>query len=113
MQFFSWRHRLRRLPGTAHRSPYSRLPKSPRLRKSCRLEMERLETRLAPATHTWTGAALDGNWKTAANWQSNFVPTGGLDMVDGHYADLVFRAPAPLAQRATHNNPTTSRPPLT
>src|SRR5437868_2834693 len=98
MAFFSWRQWLRRLSGTARRSPYSRMRK-----RQHRLEFEHLETRLAPATHTWTGAAGDGKWATAGNWQSNFVPTGGLD-ADGKYADLVFGSAGALFFRSTHDD---------
>src|SRR5205809_2222827 len=98
MPVLSWRQWLRRLSGTARRAPFSHL--RPRQR---RLEVEHLETRLAPATHIWNGAGLDGKWANPANWQSNFVPTGGLD-ADLKYADLVFGAAAPAALRATHEN---------
>src|SRR3954468_14530663 len=102
MAFFSWRQWLRRLSGTAHRSPFlaARLKRAP---PSPPLELESLEPRLAPATHIWTGAAGDGKWATAGNWQSNFVPTGGLD-ADGKYADLVFGSAGALFFRSTHDD---------
>src|SRR5262249_44055779 len=40
------------------------------------LQLEVLEGRLVPATHTWTGAGADLNWSTAANWTGG-VPTSG------------------------------------
>ncbi|HXG08193.1 MAG TPA: Ig-like domain repeat protein [Gemmataceae bacterium] len=51
--------------------------------------MEELETRLAPATHVWTGLGGNNNWTTAANWQNNFRP----NPADGP-DDLVFPAGA-------------------
>ncbi len=36
---------------------------------------ETLEDRIAPAVHTWTGAAGDGLWNTPGNWQGNSPPT--------------------------------------
>jgi|GEM_PF-2357128 len=38
--------------------------------------IELLETRIAPATHTWIGPATGGLWSNAANW-SGGVPTTG------------------------------------
>jgi fibronectin-binding autotransporter adhesin len=36
------------------------------------------------ATRTWDGgSAIDGNWQTAANWQSNLAPVAGDDLVFG------------------------------
>ncbi|WP_171471971.1 autotransporter-associated beta strand repeat-containing protein [Frigoriglobus tundricola] len=32
-------------------------------------------------TYTWTGLGGDGNWSTAANWDTNMAPAGGEDLV--------------------------------
>jgi len=58
--------------------------------------MEQLETRLAPATFQWTGAAKDNHWSDAANWLENGVPaptapSGSSVSLD----DLVFPAGVP------------------
>jgi autotransporter-associated beta strand protein len=37
--------------------------------------VELLEERCVPATHTWTGAAGDGLWSTAHNWEGDSQPT--------------------------------------
>src|SRR6476619_4296902 len=36
--------------------------------------IELLESRIAPATFMWVGAAGDGNWFTSRNWTPNGVP---------------------------------------
>src|SRR6185437_5910110 len=48
---------------------------------------EELESRLAPASFTWTGQGPNANWSTGANWQGGVAPLGtsGTD-------DLVFPA---------------------
>jgi autotransporter-associated beta strand protein len=74
---FSWSRWLRSLvrpPVKAYRRP----------RRSRTLLLERLETRLAPATFVWTGAK-DLKWSTPGNWAGNVAPSGNLD-------DLVFPA---------------------
>jgi hypothetical protein len=50
-----------------------RRPSRPRVR-SARLAITRLEERANPADITWTGAGLNSNWDTFANWQGNRVP---------------------------------------
>jgi large repetitive protein len=78
MQRFSWSRWLRSLfrPQT---TPYRKAKRH--------LSMEQLETRLAPAAFSWTGAlALQtGNkdWSAAGNWSTNVAPTGAFD-------DLIF-----------------------
>src|ERR1700722_9940483 len=75
---FSWARWLRllfRSRGKTHRNP----------KAMRRLQLEHLETRLAPATFIWSGAAGTGNWSSAANWTANQAPTGSGD-------DLVFPA---------------------
>src|SRR2546423_532980 len=93
MSFFSWRQWLRRLSG----SPRPRLPKAPKARKARRLDVEHLETRLAPATFIWTGlgGAANPKWSNSANWLSGTAPTGSASAFD----DLVFDSRA--SQRAT------------
>ena len=55
------------------------------------LALEQLESRDAPATHTWTGGGgANTNWSNPLNW-SGGTPTGGLDL-DGALGDLVFPA---------------------
>jgi fibronectin-binding autotransporter adhesin len=39
-----------------------------------RRNLEELESRLVPATHTWTGMG-DGTWSSPANWDSNGAPS--------------------------------------
>lgn len=51
-----------------------------------RLLLETLEDRLAPATHTWTGAADGINWSNPGNWQEGTAPAGTAAAHD----DLVF-----------------------
>src|SRR5438445_8525724 len=70
---------------------------SSRLRgKLCRrLLLESLENRLAPATHTWSGAGVDNTWSLDSNW------TGGSPAGDQN-AVLVF--PAGAAQLASLND---------
>ena len=48
------------------------------------LQLEHLETRLAPA-FIWSGAAGTGNWSSPNNWTGSQAPTGNGD-------DLVFPA---------------------
>jgi hypothetical protein len=38
-------------------------------------QIELLETRIAPATLMWSGAAGDGNWFNPQNWDQNVVPS--------------------------------------
>lgn len=33
------------------------------------------------ATYTWTGAAGDGKWETAGNWENNVIPVSKSDTV--------------------------------
>ncbi|MFN4261501.1 MAG: beta strand repeat-containing protein, partial [Gemmataceae bacterium] len=46
-----------------------------------KLELERLEDRLAPATAVWTGAAGDGMWTNPVNWNGGVAPSPGDDLV--------------------------------
>src|SRR5262249_41793193 len=70
-----------------------------KLRRRTRLRLEPLESRLAPATFTWTGQDGNGSWADRNNWLSNRVhaaPTGqGTD-------DLVF--PAGVTSTNPHND---------
>jgi autotransporter-associated beta strand protein len=84
MAFFSWSRWFRSL----HRPQVKPIRK-----RTWSLSLERLETRLAPATDIWTGLGSTKNWSTAANW-SNGVPNAG--------DDLVFKAGA--AQLSTFND---------
>ncbi len=59
---------------------------------ACRLAVENLETRLAPATFTWTGLGTNTNWSTNANWLGGVAPS----VTDPTLDDLVFPGtPAP------------------
>jgi autotransporter-associated beta strand protein len=59
--------------------------------------LEILESRIAPAVHTWTGAGTDALWSNAANW------TGGSPAADGYGdVDLVF--PTNAAQLVVQND---------
>src|SRR5690242_15946900 len=62
------------------------------------LRLERLEDRLAPATHIWIGA-VDGSWSNNANWADNSSPAGDTS------ADLVF--PSTATTFTTTNDITT------
>jgi autotransporter-associated beta strand protein len=72
MSSFSWLRWLRsfRRPKvkTYRRRP-ARLP-----------HLEELESRLAPASHQWSGLGGNSNWTTAANW-TNGAPVAGDDLV--------------------------------
>lgn len=58
---------------------------------------EPLEARIAPATHTWTGAGADNLWSNAANW------TGGSPATDvSGNIDLIF--PTNAAQLVVQND---------
>jgi autotransporter-associated beta strand protein len=49
-----------------------------RRRNVYRLTLEPLESRLAPAVHTWDDGSLStNNWSDAANWDATGVPTTG------------------------------------
>src|SRR5689334_11586561 len=50
-----------------------------------RLSVEALETRLAPATYTWSGTGADNNWTTNANWG-----VGSLSHPTGANDDIIF-----------------------
>ncbi len=62
------------------------------------LRCEQLESRLAPATYTWSGNGADAKWSTPANWVGNVAPTGNPANVE----DLVF--PAGAARKANQND---------
>src|SRR5262249_7612311 len=63
-----------------------------------RLQLEPLESRLAPATFTWNGAGADARFSTGANWVGGVAPTGSAASFD----DLVFSASA-VRKVATNN----------
>ena len=55
------------------------------------LGMEQLETRLAPATFTWTGLGGNNFWSTPKNWlDQNGVATAPSGLPSGSLDDLVF-----------------------
>ena len=88
MPSFSWaRWRVRAFPALVKPRRQARATRQ--------LQVEHLETRLAPATFTWSGGAGTGNWGTAANWQNQQAPTGNGD-------DLVF--PSGPSVLNTHND---------
>src|SRR5262249_52472657 len=67
-------------------------------RPRTRLSLEELETRLAPATHTWTGSDGTGLWSHAANW------SGGAPSASTPGDDLMFPQGVVAANRSTKND---------
>src|SRR5437879_2770767 len=67
----------------------------PRGKFGRRLLLESLENRLAPATHSWTGAGIDNTWSLNSNWTEG-SPAGDPSPV------LVF--PAGAAQLVSIND---------
>jgi autotransporter-associated beta strand protein len=63
------------------------------------LNLEQLESRLAPATFTWTGAGGNNLWSTPGNWAGNTAPlsTSTAD-------NLVFNGSPALALRSTNDD---------
>jgi autotransporter-associated beta strand protein len=62
---------------TTNRKPSKKAARSLFLRPY----VECLETRCLLATSLWTGAGLNNNWSTAANWAANVAPSPGDDLV--------------------------------
>src|SRR5436309_3918568 len=62
------------------------------------LKLEQLETRLAPATFTWSGAGGNRSCTTGANWVGGVAPTGAPSVLD----DPVF--PNAPTQTSTVND---------
>jgi autotransporter-associated beta strand protein len=95
MGFFSLRQWLNRKHRTKRRSTAVR-PRTP----SCRLVLESLEERLAPATYIWSGGggATNNKWSLGANWVGGIAPSGSATTLD----DLVFDTRA--ANRLTQND---------
>ena len=80
---FSWLHWLRSLKTSRGRT-FRRQGLGDRRRRSSRLELEPLESRLAPATFTWTGGGgSNTNWSNPSNW-------GGVAPKITDTPDLVF-----------------------
>src|SRR4051794_33968808 len=65
-----------------------------------RPNLERLESRLAPATYIWTGAGGNTSMNNPLNWQGNAAPTGSA----GALEDLVFGPAAGAGVRNVQNN---------
>src|SRR5687767_3943317 len=88
----------------------SRIKTHRRRPKHQRLQVEELETRLAPAvTYTWTGGGgTDTRWKNAANWSAsdpvNASPPPAPTGLAANNEDLVFSTSAPAASRTTVND---------
>ena len=102
MTFFSWSRWLRSL---------LRPEVKPIRRRRSPLRIEQLETRLAPATFTWTGLGGDDLWSDAKNWNSasGLAPSGSAASLD----DLVFQGNTQLTTKndlvgATFNSITIS-----
>ena len=75
---FSWSRWLRALIRRPPVQPFRR-----RQRRAHLLGLEQLETRLAPATYSWTGAA-GNNWNNPGDWLVNGapgIPVPGSDLV--------------------------------
>ena len=47
-----------------------------------RLNLTRLESRLAPANAIWDGGGTDNLWSTAANWVGDVAPQAILEWVE-------------------------------
>jgi autotransporter-associated beta strand protein len=82
MAFFSWSRWFRSLLRPQVKPIHKRSSKA----RNARLNLEHLETRLAPAQFVWTGFAGDGKWGTGNNWSGHVAPSpaDGLD-------DLIFQ----------------------
>src|SRR5947207_2478148 len=52
--------------------------------------LEYLETRLSPASYTWSGLGASTFWSLDANWVGNRAPTAAHVMADGSLPDLTF-----------------------
>src|SRR4051812_4899042 len=64
---------VRKCGNVSIRRPTAKRPREHRTT----LRVEHLESRLAPAVHTWTGASgFDLSWSNPANWNGG-VPTSG------------------------------------
>jgi autotransporter-associated beta strand protein len=61
--------------------PTRRRSKLLRDRLPLRLEVEALESRLAPATHIWVGGSANINWSNSVNWIGG-APTAGETSID-------------------------------
>ncbi len=57
--------------------------------KGIKLNLERLEDRLAPAVMTWTGGGTDGNWSTAANWGGTAPSPGDILVFPSGVANVI------------------------
>jgi autotransporter-associated beta strand protein len=70
-----------RRPGDSRRSRQQRRGSlSGQVGGLVRFACEALESRLAPAVSTWSGA-VSSSWSVAGNWDSNTVPAAGDDLV--------------------------------
>mgnify|MGYP005837221185 CR=1 FL=1 len=58
-----------------------------------RLNVERLEDRVAPATIVWTGAGSNSLWSTPQNWDLGRAPQAGDDIVFSNLAPTSSRTP--------------------
>src|SRR5438128_8056158 len=87
----TWWKRLLKRDLTCNTQKHSK----PRKTLCRRLLLESLENRLAPATHTWSGAGINNNWSLDSNW------SGGSPGTDQNPV-LVF--PAGAAQLASIND---------
>ena len=76
----------------ARRKPFEKKPR-------VRLRLEELETRLAPATHTWSGAGGNTLWSNPGNWSSGGIPSAASPL-----DDVIFPASVPAAQRIAQND---------
>lgn len=85
----------------SHSPSTSRRPRSTsrrRLNRWRELNIESLETRLAPATFRWDGGASDNLWMSGLNWEGDVAPTPADDTI------LDFPAGAGVGNKANINN---------
>src|SRR5437879_6315426 len=84
------------------RSLFRSRPKTITKKARTLLNLEQLESRLAPATYTWSGAGLNNLWSNNSNWQGGVAPKF-TTVAD----NLVFNSTPGAALRSTVDDITT------